>query len=795
MAAADAGLARRPEAGASAGGDPPRHGDRKVHALHLLPQTGDPCFALSAAGRIVGWNKAAERLFGYKQGDVLGRPCHEVLACQDLRGQPLSSASCPLSQAVRLAKPVPAVEVLVHHRQGRTVACSANVVIIPAPLGTQALVLLRPFACGIVEDRPDASSWAGDRPSAAIQHGFASERDLASALDHLLLTTGADAAELFLAAPPDGPLVLAAHSGEAPRAFRQIICFERGQGFPGLVARTGEPLLSLDLAHDDRYLRTRVKEQGFHYYLCVPIWGRSGYVGSLHIASRRRAETVAPHLPFLSHAAQHFGAMLERRRLHAAVSIACQTFDPSADASANLKRTADAALTALIGAAGADCGTILLVDEATGTLQPVSTCDLPLRLRRRLTRGCRLSACPVIAQRRCVVLSPATEIVAPLCRALLRDLATVLCLPLELAGRSLGVAVLGCRYRAHLPTQHLSFLHAVLSSAAAALHNAQVALCEEREAWLRAARGRAAERTAPEACGHGPEAVGQDGARRAPADAPFLDLRCLGRFAVSSNGRPLPPERFARRRSLTLLKILLTRYGKPVHREELMELLWPETDPDSARSLLNVAVHYLRRALEPRGPRGHVSSFIRADGAWYSFDTTSPHRLDSREFLDLARLGPQLEAQGRPAEALAAYQQAIALYGGDFLEDEPYSDWCALEREELRETFLAVLHRAACLQLDGGDIEAALVCYRRALATDATLEEVHRCLMAALWRAGRRDEALRQYGNCRAVLERELGIAPAPETEALRLQIIADGDPCPALVAGGARRGRPHGAG
>ncbi|MBI3965173.1 MAG: winged helix-turn-helix domain-containing protein [Chloroflexi bacterium] len=50
-----------------------------------------------------------------------------------------------------------------------------------------------------------------------------------------------------------------------------------------------------------------------------------------------------------------------------------------------------------------------------------------------------------------------------------------------------------------------------------------------------------------------------------------------------------------RRRSLTLLKILLTRYGKPMHREELIDLLWPEADPQSAGALLNVVVHYLRR--------------------------------------------------------------------------------------------------------------------------------------------------------------------------------------------------------
>ncbi|MBI3978802.1 MAG: winged helix-turn-helix domain-containing protein [Chloroflexi bacterium] len=240
---------------------------------------------------------------------------------------------------------------------------------------------------------------------------------------------------------------------------------------------------------------------------------------------------------------------------------------------------------------------------------------------------------------------------------------------------------------------------------------------------------------------------------------------------MSRDGQAIPPGQFVRRRSLTLLKILLTRYGKPVHREELMDLLWPETDPHTAATALKVAVHYLRRALEPSAPADQPSSFVRREGDFLVFDPGSPHRLDSRLFLDAADRGTRLAAHGGRQQAIDAYEEAVALYAGDFLEDERYSDWCAAERERFRDRFLDVLRQAAGLHREGGNFDAAVACYRRALQVEGTIEDVHRALMETLWRAGRRDEALRQYLECRTVLAQELGVAPMPETEALRRRI------------------------
>ncbi|MHB1134882.1 MAG: BTAD domain-containing putative transcriptional regulator [Chloroflexota bacterium] len=583
--------------------------------------------------------------------------------------------------------------------------------------------------------------------------------ELDGVLERLLVAADADAAEVFLASPAGDELVLAGHRGRSPRAFRQVLRFPLGVGFPGLVASSGEPLVSLDLRHDVRFQRPLVIQQGFSSYACVPITGESGLVGTIHLAYRRRPEAALEHLPLLRQVGRELGQGLEIARLRLARAVAGVLFDPNLDAAANLRQVARHGLSALVAATGADRGLLFLADERSGHLEPALAWPEPARPPRSAgPRSLGAGPCANLSAQE-LGRSPAcgTADEPALCRALPHDVAQTICLPLLAGGRKVGVVALGYLHPGPTPGRHFALLPAAAEALATTLHNAQAAARAEGRALRRAVA---------------PIAVPLPAPARVAA-APFLDLRCLGSFSVARDGQLLPARSFVRRRSLTLLKLLVTRRGKQLHREELIELLWPEGDPRLTARLFAVAVHYLRRALEPDALAGQPSSFIGRRGDYYYFDSSSPHRLDADEFSAAALQGARLEAEGRPAEALAAYQSAAALYAGDYLEDERYSDWCTDEREHLRQQFLAVLARLARLQRDQGDVEAAIATLRSALRAEPTLEETHRALMETLWQAGRRDEALAQYARCRQLLQTRLGLGPAPETEALRQRIAA----------------------
>ena len=95
--------------------------------------------------------------------------------------------------------------------------------------------------------------------------------------------------------------------------------------------------------------------------------------------------------------------------------------------------------------------------------------------------------------------------------------------------------------------------------------------------------------------GHAPE-------RTPGGRSPSLDIYCLGQFDVWFAGRPV--ENWNGGRGKSILKFLASS-GHRAEKEELMELLWPDAEPHSARNSLNVAVHGLRQTLSEnrRHPR------------------------------------------------------------------------------------------------------------------------------------------------------------------------------------------------
>ncbi len=252
-----------------------------------------------------------------------------------------------------------------------------------------------------------------------------------------------------------------------------------------------------------------------------------------------------------------------------------------------------------------------------------------------------------------------------------------------------------------------------------------------------------------------------------------LAIQTLGRFAVSRGGEPIPDKAWGTHRARTLLKVLLTEYGRPVLRERLMDALWPEATPQAASRNLYTSVSELRRVLEPGLDKPAESAFILSIEAAYQFDSTSPHTLDKQLFAQHLAAGHALSAQGQAEAAVQAFAQAKALYAGDYMPDDLYAAWSTLERERLRNDFIAMLLEAGQLQARLGRYRAAIASCRRVLDLDNCLEEAYRALMLYLYAAGDRAQALSVCAECEATLRRELDVEPLPATHQLADQIRA----------------------
>jgi DNA-binding SARP family transcriptional activator/tetratricopeptide (TPR) repeat protein len=253
-----------------------------------------------------------------------------------------------------------------------------------------------------------------------------------------------------------------------------------------------------------------------------------------------------------------------------------------------------------------------------------------------------------------------------------------------------------------------------------------------------------------------------NGAKRGGPTVPVIDITLLGRFGVTVDGEPIADRSWTRRHAAALVKVLAMAPGRRRHREQIIDLLWPDDTLDEAAPKLHKAAHFARRALD-------VPNSIVLRGESVVLLPDIEPAVDVLRFEELAR-------RALAAEDVPVAREALALYGGELLPQDRYETWAEDRREQLRLRHLDLLRLdgqwETLVELDEGDELAHLELMRRHAAN------------------GDRHAALRQFERLDRALCRELGVAPGREAVALRDRLLAEHD----VVAprDGALVGRQH---
>jgi DNA-binding SARP family transcriptional activator/tetratricopeptide (TPR) repeat protein len=225
-----------------------------------------------------------------------------------------------------------------------------------------------------------------------------------------------------------------------------------------------------------------------------------------------------------------------------------------------------------------------------------------------------------------------------------------------------------------------------------------------------------------------------------------IKIRLLGRFEVAVDGNAVADSVWTRRQAATLVKLLALAPGRRLHREEVLDAVWPDEPIDQAVPKLHKAAHFARRAT------GCADTIMLRNETAVLF-AHSAVEIDAVVFETSARAAL---AAGDTAGA----RRALACYSGELLPQDPYEDWVAARREQLHQLHLELLRLDERWQevadLDAGDERAHLELMRRHLV------------------AGDRHAALRQFERLDRVLRRELGVAPSSPAVALRDRALAD---------------------
>ncbi|MFQ5922352.1 MAG: GAF domain-containing protein, partial [Anaerolineales bacterium] len=138
---------------------------------------------------------------------------------------------------------------------------------------------------------------------------------LERALDKVLEVAETEAGEIFLLDDSSQELVLRMHRGLFSEAFQEITHFPIGEGFPGLVAMSGEPIVVTDIASDERFRRHEVVNAGFQVMASVPLRAKDRVVGVMNVADRQKTFST-DELNLLAAIGNQIGLAVENAGLH-----------------------------------------------------------------------------------------------------------------------------------------------------------------------------------------------------------------------------------------------------------------------------------------------------------------------------------------------------------------------------------------------------------------------------------------------------------------------------------------------
>jgi predicted ATPase/DNA-binding SARP family transcriptional activator/DNA-binding CsgD family transcriptional regulator len=223
-------------------------------------------------------------------------------------------------------------------------------------------------------------------------------------------------------------------------------------------------------------------------------------------------------------------------------------------------------------------------------------------------------------------------------------------------------------------------------------------------------------------------------------------------------------------KAANLVKLLALASGHRLHREQLMDLLWPDLGLRAASNNLRQALHVARRTLHP--DPAVASCYLSLSGGQLMICPGGRLWVDVEAF-------EQAAATARRSKDPAAYRAAIELYSGELLPEDRYEGWAEERRETLRQTHLRLLVELARLYEERGGFGPAVETLGEAVRQEPTNEEAHVSLMRLYALCGRKGEALAQYGRLEEVLAGELGTQPAASSRALREEIAVERYPPP----------------
>ncbi|MBR7147595.1 MAG: tetratricopeptide repeat protein [Firmicutes bacterium] len=241
----------------------------------------------------------------------------------------------------------------------------------------------------------------------------------------------------------------------------------------------------------------------------------------------------------------------------------------------------------------------------------------------------------------------------------------------------------------------------------------------------------------------------------------ILKIRMFGELTLTLDDHTISEEQNRTRKMWNLMAYILYNRGRTVSQEELLDLMWNNSERHNPVSAMKTAMHRTRALMDDFYPNAGHDLILKAEGG-YTWNTQFPMELDIDRFEQLCQL-----QNGTEEELLEQWLCALDLYRGNFLSRMSSELWVIPVATYYQNLYVKTALKVLPLLKQRGNIDQAAALARQVLDVDPCSEAVSRHLMQILIDQGNQKEAMALYDELSRRLSADYDLLPEDATRAL----------------------------
>jgi LuxR family maltose regulon positive regulatory protein len=258
----------------------------------------------------------------------------------------------------------------------------------------------------------------------------------------------------------------------------------------------------------------------------------------------------------------------------------------------------------------------------------------------------------------------------------------------------------------------------------------------------------------------------------APAQLVDLTINMLGSIDVfRDRARPFAADAWTTRRSRDILCFIASRPHHRAPKDTIVDTFWRDVELETVEKNFHPTMSHIRKALNSNQPL--KQNFLAYRDGEYQLNSEFSYRIDTETFDRFIADGEAARRERNFDRCIALYEEAIALYRGEFMQGS-YDDWVEDQRSYYREQYLRMLESLAAVAEKKQEFVQAMDLAQRILRDDPFREDIHCMLMRAQAALGNRVAVKEQYEALRALLQKELGVEPAMQTQKAYKELLGN---------------------